>query len=569
MILHFLRALLAVCLAAGLAAAQTHAQAPAEDPTFRSKTELVTVPVVVTKDGKHVPGLKMEDFHLLHNGKPEKIAVFEEVRDRRGAATQTTQAAPDVVQNYVPPESQDVVIIVINANDWYSENNVRAYLGDIAKSLAASRTPVSVLLFVRNTLVQVHSFSSSTTDLAKSVDDYLERNRQFRTLGNALSDRLDNDTTLADFPGAYLEQARLMDGRARMDAISQLAMAYRGVPGRKKLIWMANSFFAADGGGDYIDRLAPEETTYQRGGAASSAFRMAEMRDALLRTLSDANIVIYPVDLHGNTNPAYDERFAPQFNGGDRFEGTFGERANTRVSEVHNLSLQEVASKTGGKHCTDLPLRCVRAVQEDGNDYYVLGFYLQKDAKPGWHELKVESPNRGVALRARAGFEVAAKGKPEKAVVKEASASINQSAPKTDQAAFTRDPVITALAAPVDYTSVPLRLRWKAAGGEGAVRKVELYISSPVGGIKVDAGDPRLDVDLLAFVREVGKLKGTSFPESLIKKLSPQEQSRLATGGFAYKKVLDLAPGRYGIRVLLRDNTTGKIGTVSALVAIP
>ncbi len=50
------------------------------DVTFSSRTELVTVPVVVTgKKGKHLTGLKQSDFTIEENGHPRAIATFQEI----------------------------------------------------------------------------------------------------------------------------------------------------------------------------------------------------------------------------------------------------------------------------------------------------------------------------------------------------------------------------------------------------------------------------------------------------------------------------------------------------------
>ena len=47
---------------------------------FRSQTTIVQVPVVVTdKAGNHIHGLTKADFKVLENGKPQKIASFEEI----------------------------------------------------------------------------------------------------------------------------------------------------------------------------------------------------------------------------------------------------------------------------------------------------------------------------------------------------------------------------------------------------------------------------------------------------------------------------------------------------------
>src|SRR5450432_283869 len=54
--------------------------APSSGITFSSRTELVTVPVVVTgKKGKHLTGLKQSDFEIEENGQRREIATFQEI----------------------------------------------------------------------------------------------------------------------------------------------------------------------------------------------------------------------------------------------------------------------------------------------------------------------------------------------------------------------------------------------------------------------------------------------------------------------------------------------------------
>src|SRR5690348_2177427 len=56
------------------------AQAPSGDATFTSSTNLVLIPAIVSKSGNHVPNLTKEDFVVKQDGKPQPIAVFEEVK---------------------------------------------------------------------------------------------------------------------------------------------------------------------------------------------------------------------------------------------------------------------------------------------------------------------------------------------------------------------------------------------------------------------------------------------------------------------------------------------------------
>src|SRR5262245_3320233 len=82
-------------------------------PTFTSRTELVTVPVVVTKRvnareqlglkgwlDEHVAGLKKGDFTVEEDGQVKSIASFEEV-SRSSAATKDKPIVPGLVTNQV------------------------------------------------------------------------------------------------------------------------------------------------------------------------------------------------------------------------------------------------------------------------------------------------------------------------------------------------------------------------------------------------------------------------------------------------------------------------------------
>jgi len=253
------------------------------------------------------------------------------------------------------------------------------------------------------------------------------------------------------------------------------------------------------------------------------------IQDQMIRAwhaLSTNNIVVYPIDSNGGpTNPAF-------------------------TNELPNtMSMLEVAARTGGRTCVDMLKDCMKKTLNVDKHYYLLGFYLRGDQKPGWHKLKVELTGPKAQLHARTGFAV----EDDKPKPKEVQNEI----------------VMAALASPLDYTGVPLTLHWSEIPPKDNSRQIQVEIASPPGGVVADGSTGTLALDFLAFVRPVGKVDGNSYPASLLAKLAPAQQASLAQNGFAYKKQVPIAAaGNYQLRIFLRDNVSGKIGTVSTIVEV-
>lgn len=533
---------MAICLLAFAPAIGQQKETPA--PTIKVRAELVLVPAVVTQDGKPVTGLTTKDFVLLHNGQQELVEVFEEI-DATLAKVERVALPPRTVQNYAPADSrQDIVILFLdylNAT-WSTRQRIRSYLSDMALQFAEAKTPVSVFLLTRDKLIQLHSFTSDLGNLTKAIErwqsgkptateSYKNWASPFDPTANAQRDAALNmlDVPMLDPPAFLLDRAR-EQAQMTLEAIQQIAEAYRGIPGRKKLIWMSTGFpgAAADAFADInFSRVVFDS-------------KVEEKISLAWKSLSHANIAVYPIDSNGVVNPEWEGKFAAQNAGSAEF------MRPTSDNPSNTPSLLAVAEKTGGRTCTTFPTKCVELALADGTHYYVLGFYLHGDSKPGWHNLKVTVNQSKAGVRAREGFLVDAA--PSKA-------------PTTG-----KEEVNIALASPLDYTSVPLRLSWSTVSTQGNETQVDLVLNSPPGVITVNPEDSRINVDYLAFIRPVGKTEGKTFPATLTTWLSPEGRKIFELGGFRFRKLVMLPPGRYEVRVLLRDNLARKMGTVSTII---
>src|SRR5271170_5579572 len=91
------------------------APAPKTVPTppgpLQVQANLVLVDVVVTSNGNAVPGLTKNSFHLLENGNPQQISVFEEHKPENPAAVVTM---PDLPPNTYSDFPQFAVTSAVN-----------------------------------------------------------------------------------------------------------------------------------------------------------------------------------------------------------------------------------------------------------------------------------------------------------------------------------------------------------------------------------------------------------------------------------------------------------------------
>ncbi len=492
--------------------------------TFRSDSQLVLVPTVVMEHGEYVRGLTKSNFVVLHNRKPEKIAVFEEI-DAVPAATGAALQVEKSAWNVAPGEDrQDTVILLLdflNATP-VTAGSIRRELPTIAKGFLDSHAAVAVLILSYHGLVPVHTVNDDLSHLQEAIELWQLKKplKNSSTADPSVGYSAPLDPAHASYSlqqyaiapeyapkgPMHIDASGLDRYAMTVRAVEQIAQAFRGVPGRKKLIWITSDLpeFVQRAAGVPTE-LAPSETSLR-----------------LWKTLMDGDIVVYPVLVNqlqaiGGFSPC-GSAMSPEFS---------------------------LVYKTGGSICNDKPELCVKRALSDAQHYYVLGFYLPRDTKPGWHELQVRARSDKYSVRSRTGFIVSNPAAP--------------SAQPFDEKDFLAN---IALASPLDYTALPLKLVWTPVIRNGQ-SIIELTLTSPPGNVTADDA-MSVDVSILTFIRREAAERGQYLPATVTQTLTPPERDRLARNGFVFRTRIPLAPGRYGVRVLVRDNASQKIGSVSA-----
>lgn len=524
--------------------------------TFRSRSELVLVPVVLTKGGVPVTGLKKEDFTLRDRGKEQTIAVFEEVRS---APSQPAARPANVFTNFLPedaaPKHLTIFVLDLINSRFLEQAYARDRLLRALASYAEGGEPKALVTFSRSGVRLIHDFTRDPAVLAAALRKVSGSAPAGLDLGEVMSrevDQLlapagsnvvrpDNDPTQSRFDALVQKQAI----QATLEDFRDLARAFEGIPGRKALVWLTAGYpFLITSPPAPGSSSGPPISARGPGSPSSSRFEgatdMISMYEKTWQLLNAANIAVYPVDVRSLFNPAYTEPAAR--NVSSELQEWLRTNHQTNTHTMLNF-----ASSTGGVACVDRanPDPCFQAALEDSNSYYILGYYLEPQPKPGWHKLEVKTTQRGMRLRARSGFFV-----PE---------------PRVAQPQPDNSDIEDALRSPLDYTAVPMTVRWTGLSGAGERKQVRFQVRLRADAFTIEEKDGNhmnLEVNVVALTD-----KGTGAAlrgKELEAHFKPESLARIRSDGLTYADALELAPGEYTVRFIVRDNLSGRLGSVSA-----
>jgi len=234
-------------------------------------------------------------------------------------------------------------------------------------------------------------------------------------------------------------------------------------------------------------------------------------------------------------------------------ESQFSNKNPFDVADAH-MGLRQLSSSTGGLailNRNDFNAGLDRIV-ETSDAYYLLA-YTPSDSnfKNDFRKVTIKVKN-GYKVYSRSGYF--------------AHEDRAQAEPATRQ-----DQLLAAIKSPLARKDVGLdaEVLYKAAGPDKGAIGIDLVIDPR----KISFDQVGLlhgtNLDVAGFVfDELGKLRG-GFSQTLIPSLSAQEYEQVMTGGLTYSQNTELPAGIYQIRLAVRDNKTGALGTVSRYLEVP
>ncbi len=536
------------------------------------RTRLILVPTLVKDSrGKFISGLKPQDFTIKDNGKVEPVKVLEEIVAPPAVELAKTQLPPGTFSNSVvtPKAPLRVVIILFDMLNSHFKDQVpaRIQLTKYLRTQIAPGTMVALLGLGRGGLRMYHDLTSDTQGLGTELEMAMNSGRH--SISTNLQDEMSETESNQAFVGHGAFAQTGSHGRDdrkfiildTLAAFKNIAGAYSSLPGRKSLIWVTTGFpFEIDGSKSSSDGMPALDK--------DSLMDILDDYQSTWQTLSDANIALYPVDMHGlMTTSMPDASYATKRGGNAQAAlGKFENQKQTRNEDNIN-TMVTFAKETGGKafyNDNDLVTGFKQAV-DDTQSSYLLGYYLPENATPGWHKLSVDVNHPGAHVRARTGFLVNKvdpvhpdpKGKSPGAV-----------------------DVDLAMESPMNFTAIPMTVRWidngqvptaaAATGGLIAKRKVAFQITLPPHAATLDEteGQRKVSLNFVAMARTAQGEDAVDFVKKIDGVLRPEVARQLDMGGVKFDSMVVLAPGYYNVRFIVRDNLSGKIGSVTAPLVV-
>lgn len=522
-----------------------------------SSSELVLIPAVVNdKSGSHISGLKREEFVLKQDGKSQSIAIFEEVktnstRVRRSEGEQGTFSNID-------PDGTDyhrlsIIVLDFVNTPFVDQSNARAALFKFLSEVAGSGEPMCLLVLTNGGLTLLHDFTDDPKALAMALSK-AQANATPLVHEQAVDPHHPVGDGLAEFitkiiRGQLQAEAQLtsLENKAAasltVQALQQIAKAFRGLPGRKSLIWASSGFpfSLSPGSAPMCEPACP----LHRRDEMQSAY------DNLWRMMNDAQIAIYSVDLRSATVGV------PISSGGvrtsDYLDPQFDIDAQEREKRADtNSTLHLFAENTGGRAFLgggNLIESFRQAVQDDAS-YYILAYYVSpRSTKAGWHNVSLDVHAKGAHLRYRKGFFLS----------------------RDTSTLSARQDIELALSSPLDYTGVPVSVTWsgRESGKAPGKAKIRFDLVMPPSFASVDESDDNhLVVDIAATARNQSGEVVADLSQHIDVHLKTVGLEQIQHNGMTYRNGLQLPPGEYNVRFVVRDALGNRMGSVAVPVKV-
>jgi VWFA-related protein len=527
-------------------AAPASPQAP---PTFKVEVNYVEIDARVTDaQGAFVGDLAKADFQVLEEGTPQTITVFSRidlpVERHDPPLFKAAPIEPDVQTNRGTFNGRVFVLLLDDLQtDFRRSARVKAAARQFIERYIGAND-LAAVVYTGGAADRGQEFTGSRARLLASVDKFMGSKLPSATM-----------TTLDD----YYAQRNSGSGQAARDT-SQMERGYKarntlaalkgvadflsGVRGRRKaVVWF----------GEGIDYNMDDPFKNQDASVLRDTVQEA------IAAATRADVSFYGVDARGlgaGLDEAIDISSVPADDPNAPNPSTSVQDEVRRAQD----SLRVISEQTGGfavVNQNDLNAAFERIVR-DNSSYYVLGYYSSNDKRDGkLRRIQVRVTRPGVRVQARDAY-TAPKGRPVVATSSKAEADVPPD-------------VRDALASPIPSTGVGLSVFAAPFSGPGSKSSIALVVEFDPARLNFVERDGKFNEDLQLHVLAIdaaGKLQDGGLTTVPLR-LSEANHRAVSSYGFRVMRRLNVPPGRYQLRVAVKEMHEGAVGTVRQTLDVP
>jgi VWFA-related protein len=532
-------------LLAGLMSAMpTTVRAQESSPTFTLKvqTDIVLTNVVVRdkKTGAVVKGLKESDFTILENGKPQKIASFDYqnvdeaavLQEKSGTVTGKATIADLVNRNFAedPKALKDHRLIVM----FFDLSSMQPE--DIDRAVESAQNYVNkmmqpadlvALVSMATGLTMDQDFTSDKAALLKGLGQYNGSEGTGFANGNEGGTSTGTADDASSFTADDSEYNALNTDR-ELYAIRSIAKSLERVDQRKSLLYFSGGL--------------------TRQGIENQASMRAATNEAV-----KANMAIYSVDSRGlEAMPPVGNASTGSLRGASAYSGG-AMQSNLDSNFGSQETLATLSSDTGGKAFFDSndfgP--AFQQVQHDTEAYYILGFHSTDTARDGsYRHLTVKVNRTDLKIDYRPGYYAPADFQHQKTEDREVALTeeLRSDLPATDVAVYLQ------------------ALYFRLDEGKFFVPVSLIVPGSQIHSVKNGDRD-KANIDVIGQVKNAQGIVVGNVRDNV--KLALDASQQVQGKNIQYSTGFTLAPGRYHLKFVVRENQTGAMGSFETDLQVP
>jgi len=506
---------------------------------------------VYDRKGNPVTDLKPDDFKVYEDGVLQKINSFdlEDIQQLAKAEAENGKA-PVINLSSLPrttPQStlkrmvQNHRLIVL----FFDLSSLQ--LDDLMRSLKAAQnfiqtqmTPADLVAVVTysSDLRVVQEFTNDRDALSKAIKDVevgpassLASNGSVGAAGG--TDSFGNTVVTQDVGNAFTPdetEFNIFNTDEKLAAMQSLAEMLQSVPGRKSVIQFSSGI---------------EQTGVDNEAQLEAAIDAANRSDVSFYTLDSRGLMAMPPGGDASSaSPAGTAIYS-------------ADAVSSGISSMHNSreTLSTLATDTGGRMFHDLNnfAPAFTDVQKENSTYYLLGYSPSNTRSDGrFRHIKVEVDRKDLKVEARPGYY----------------------APKNFRQ-FTREDkdlqLQQALDSETPFLELPLAVDAAYFRQSSSEYYVVLAAKVPASAIpfKQKSSARRAEFDFAWRATDPSGKVVAALRDTLPVKLDADTYQQILRGNILYEGGFLLPPGKYKLKVVARENETGKMGTFVEPLILP